>query len=148
MMFPKKSWSQPAKSKTMKAECPESALQEAAEQYLKLKRIKFFHIADGFFRWIKMKAPPGVQKWFFGMFGGQPDCICNITLGNGYALTLLLELKTQDSKGRAVGKLHGKQKHEADDWKVCRSTDSIIDEINKFEIIADDIKKYLRERCN
>lgn len=148
MLLPKKKWSQPYQSKSMKAECPESALQEAANQYLELKRIKYFRIADGFFRWIKMKAPPGIQKWFFGMFGGQPDNRCEIPLGNGYAFTLLLEIKTQDAKGRAVGQLHGKQKREGDDWKVVRSTDQIIQEINKFEIIAEDIKKYLRERYN
>src|SRR4030042_1785747 len=71
MMFPKKRWSQPDESKTMVAECPESLMQEAVDEYLAIKRMKNYRIPDGFFRWIKMKAPAGIQKWFFGVFGKQ-----------------------------------------------------------------------------
>jgi hypothetical protein len=143
MMFPKKRWSQPDESKTMVAECPESLMQGAVDEYLALKRLKYYRIPDGFFRWIKMKAPAGIQKWFFGMFGGQPDNTVIIPLGDGLALALLLELKTQDSKGRAIGKLHGKQKWEGEEWKVCRSVDEAIKEIDKFEKIAEEYKKLL-----
>jgi len=133
MAHPKKKWSQPERSKTMVAEVPENLIQGAVDDYLALKRIKFYRIPDGFFRWIKMKAPIGVQKWFFGMFGGQPDNICIIPIGNGLALALLLEIKTQDSKGRAVGRTHGKQKVEADHWVICRSVDEAIKTIDAFE---------------
>lgn len=146
MLLPKKKWSQPEESKSMKAECPEELIQGAVDEYLALKRIKNYRIPDGFFRWIKMKAPIGIQKWFFGVFGGKEDNTCVIPLGNGYGFTLMLELKTQDKKGRAVGQLHGKQRRSGDDWKICRSVDSAVEEINKFEILADDVKKYLRER--
>jgi hypothetical protein len=143
MMLPKKKWSQPDESKTMRAECPENLMQGAVDDYLEIKRMKCYRIPDAIFRWIKMKAPIGIQKWFFGVFGGQPDNTIIIPLGNGYAFTLLLELKTQDAKGRAIGKLHGKQKREGDDWKICRSVDSAVAEIDKFELLAEDIKKYL-----
>jgi hypothetical protein len=118
-------------------------MQGAVDDYLALKRIKNYRIPDGFFRWIKMKAPPGIKKFFFGVFGGQPDCTCIIPIGDGLALTLLLEIKTQDSKGRAVGRTHGKQKREEEHWKICRSVDSAIAEIDKFEKIAEEYKKLL-----
>ena len=143
MMLPKKKWSQPDESKIMKAECPENLMQGAVDDYLEIKRMKCYRIPDAIFQWIKMKAPIGIQKWFFGVFGGQPDNTIIIPLGNGYAFTLLLELKTQDAKGRAIGKLHGKQKRDGDDWKICRSVDSAVAEIDKFELIAEEIKKYL-----
>src|SRR4030042_4657290 len=137
MMFPKKRWSQPDERKTMTAECPESLMQGAVDEYLALKRLKYYRIPDGFFRWIKMKAPAGIQKYFFSMFGGQPDNTIIFPLRDGLALALLLELKTQDSKGRAIGKLHGKQKREGEEWKVCRSVDDGIAEIEKCETIAE-----------
>lgn len=136
---------QPEQSPTMQAECPEKLIQGAVDEYLVLKRIKFYRIPDSFFRWIKMKSPIGVQKWFFGMFGGQPDNICIIPIGNGLALTLLLELKTQDKKGRSVGRTHGKQKHEEYNWIICRSVDSAIETINKFEETAEKVKKLLTQ---
>ena len=144
MMFPKKKWGNP-ESKTMKAIVPENAIQKAVDDYLNLKRLQFYRIPDGIFRWIKMKAPIGIQKWFFGMFGGKPDSTVLIPIGNGIALALLLELKTEDKKGRAVGKLHGKQKHHEDEWIICRNVDSAIKTIDEFEKTAEKVKKMLRD---
>ena len=143
VVFPKKKWSQPEKSRTMVAECPEDLMQGAVDEYLQLKRIKFYRIPDSFWRWIAMKAPPSIQKWFRGMFGGQPDNTCIIPIGDGLAIALLLEIKTQDLKGRAVGRTHGKQKHEEEHWKICHSIDQAIAEIDKFEHAAEKLKKVV-----
>lgn len=143
MMFPKKKWNQ-EKSKTMAVECPEGLLQQATDEYLTLKQFWFFRIPDAFFRWLKMNAPIGIQKFFFGMFGGMPDNTIIVPIGEGVAIALLLELKTQDKKGRAIGQLHGKQKHHENDYLICRSTKQVIEEIEKFEKKVEIIKKTLQ----
>jgi hypothetical protein len=126
MMFPKRKWIEPDVSPTMKPEMAEEFLQSFADQYLFWKKYKNIRIPDSFFRWIKMNAPARVQKWFFWLFGGFPDNLILIPIGR-YMLAVPLELKTQDAQGRAVGKLHGKQKHNARDehWIIARSTDQI-----------------------
>ncbi|MBT8489696.1 MAG: hypothetical protein KJN62_01470 [Deltaproteobacteria bacterium] len=155
MEFSKKKWLRTVNSATMKSEVPESELQKAVDDYLAVKRLSYYRIPDSFFRWLASgkfigrvyheNAPERIKKWFRWMFGGKPDNTIIIPIGNGLALSLLLELKTQDSKGRAVGQLHGKQKHHEDEWIVCRSIDSAISEINKFILLSDKIKKWIKE---
>jgi hypothetical protein len=148
MMFQKKKWNQPEKSKTMKSECPENLIQGAVEEYLTWNKIDYIRIPDGVFKWIKLNTPKWFQLFFFKTFGGRPDLTIIKPIGNGIAVSLLMELKTQDSKGRAVGKLHGKQKHHKDEWIICRSVDSAINEIKKFEEKVKKMKKVLREDIN
>ena len=123
MKFSKKKWGAMAVSQTMHAEIPESAIQDFTDALLALKGLKNIRITDGFFRWIKMNAPSGVQKWFFWLFGGFPDNLVLIPIGR-YLLGVPIELKTQDEKGRSVGQLHGKQKKNAiwENWIIARST--------------------------
>jgi hypothetical protein len=140
--IPKKKWSEPVKSTTMKPEMPEYYLQAFADDYIYWKKYKNIRIPDSFFRWIKMNAPARVQKWFFWLFGGFPDNLILIPMGK-YMLAIPMELKTQDAQGRAVGALHGKQKHNARDehWLIARSTDQI-------QNIVDDAEKAMKEIMN
>lgn len=146
MRFPKRSWSEVPLSPTGHADMPESALQTFADQYLELRRLKYIRIPDEFFRWIKMHAPARVQKWFFHVFGGFPDDLILISMGK-YMLAVPMELKTQDEKGRAVGRLHGRQKRNARDenWIVARSTNQIQDAIAAAEEEAKKIMVYLSD---
>ena len=146
MMFPKKKWSRPLKSKTMRAVVPEHCLQSFADGYLQIRKLWFFRIPDGFFGWMKIHAPENILKYFMSVFGGMPDDTVIIPIGGGIALTLLMELKTQDSKGRAVGQLHGRQKHHEDDWVVCRSPEQIQKVVDEFEKTANKIKVLLENK--
>lgn len=143
-MAPKKKWSEPEKSRTMQSECPEELIQAAVEKYIKIKRIDFFRIPDGFFSWVIINAPKNVGKWFCRMFGGKPDITLFEPIVPGVALSLLLELKTQDKKGRAVGKLHGRQNHHKNDWIICRSVDQAKNVIDRFQKRANEIREFVR----
>lgn len=137
--FPKKSKMQPGKSKTMKAEVPEAALQKYANDAIELKRWDYIRFDNWFMTWMKLNAPAHVQAHFFSQVGGKlPDNLILVHLGKGHFLGTKLELKTQDKKGRAVGKLHGRQKHFAltEDWPIARSPEQInavLEEIEKLE---------------
>lgn len=93
-----------------------------------------------------MNAPQRVQRWFFWLFGGFPDNLVLIPFG-GYMLAVPLELKTQDAKGRAVGKLHGKQKINArnENWIIARSTDQIQEAIAIAETYAKALNQKISE---
>jgi hypothetical protein len=141
--FPKKSKLQPGKSKTMKAVCPESALQKAANDLIELKRWAFVRFEDWFLTWIRLNAPVHVAAHFFGQVGGKmPDNLILVELGEGYFLGCKMELKTEDSKGRAVGRLHGKQKRyaNAEGWQIARNTKQIEEILQRIEIYAEKIK--------
>jgi hypothetical protein len=144
LMFPKKKHLQPEVSKSMKAEIPEESLQIFADEYYQIKRIRYIRIPDGIFRWLKIKAPAGVQRWFFGMFGGYADNTLLIPIGK-YLLAVPIELKTEDKKGRAVGALHGKQKNRAEEqnWIIARNQQQIIDATERAEKDAELLKEFL-----
>jgi hypothetical protein len=144
--FPKKRWLSVPDSTTGKAEVPEDDIQSFTDELLQYKRhIRSIRIPDSFFRWIKMNAPAGVQKWFFGVFGGQPDNTLLVQLGDGWVFGLELEHKTQDSKGRAVGRLHGKQKHHQ--WRIARSTKAAEEWIAELEEMAEQVKWFVADRA-
>jgi hypothetical protein len=145
LMFPKKKWSQPAESPYKKAEIPEESLQVFADEYYQIKHIRYIRIPDGIFRWIKMKASTGIQKWFFGMFKAMPDNLLLLPLGK-YMLAVPIELKTQDKKGRAVGQLHGEQKHRAEEenWIIARNQQEIMTATEQAEQDAEKIKEYIK----
>lgn len=148
MMFPKKKWGQPAPSKSMVPECSESELQGYINDLLELKRWSYLRFPDAFLSWMKLNTPSWIQKIFFGQIGGRmPDNLIFLPIGNGLFLSLKLELKTQDKKGRAVGKTHGKQKNfaEAEGWPIARSPEQINAELDRFEKIFDKVKKYLAD---
>lgn len=144
MKFPKKKWKEP-QSPTRKAEAPESALQEFADGFLKRKKLRYLRFPDGFLAWMKLRAPIHIKKIFFDVWAGRPDNTFFIEIGNGYELAVPLELKTQDKKGRAVGRLHGKQKNNARDekWFIARSTKQIVEVVEKAEAMAQKIKKII-----
>ena len=155
MLCPKKKWSEPIKSKSMVPECPEDKLQMFADSFLKLKKLRYIRIPDSFFKWIVgghirnrvyiPNVPQKIKVWFLGMFGGYPDNTVIEPIGNGIALALLMELKTQDKKGRKVGSLHGKQKHHKDEWVICRSPEQIQEAVKQFEKTVDKIKKIVND---
>ena len=145
--IPKKKWKEPARSKTMKAEVPESALQKYADEILELKKYRSLRFPDGFLGWIKLKAPLHIKKIFFSIWGGRPDNTFMIPLGSGYYLAVPMELKTQDKKGRAVGRLHGKQINNArnEEWFIARSVDQINDVIKRAEETALKIRYFFEQ---
>lgn len=146
MKFAKRKWNEPKNSVSMVPTCPESTLQAFANEYLELRKVDYFRIEDSFFGWVKMKAPTGVQKWFCWMFGGRPDNTCSIPIGK-YSLTLPLELKTEDKKGRKVGRLHGKQKTNSrrENWTIARSPEAIKKEIDNFIDDAEKLKTIIEK---
>jgi hypothetical protein len=146
MMFPKKSWGQPERSKSMVPECSESELQSYANELLELKKWQYLRFPDALLAWVKLHAPAWVQKVFFGQVGGRlPDNLIMLPLGNGLFLSLKLELKTADKQGRAVGKTHGKQKRyaEQEQWPIARTPEQINKELDRLEIIFNRVKKVL-----
>jgi hypothetical protein len=140
----KKCWKEPERSKSMKAEVPEDELQSYADALLEDKGLRQIRIPNGIYRWIKMNAPQGFQCWFFGLFGGWPDSLVMVPIGN-YFLAVPIELKTQDKKGRAVGALHGKQKTNAIDehWTIARSKEAFREAVERAERDAEKISKIL-----
>lgn len=142
-MIPKKSMLSPERSKTMKAEMPESALQKYANDAIELKKWDYIRFDDWFMTWMRLNAPIHVQKHFFSQIGGKmADNFIKIELGGGQFYCVQLELKTQDKKGRAVGQLHGKQKRfaQAEGWMIARSPEQINKALEKIEKIAEKIK--------
>jgi hypothetical protein len=65
----------------------------------------------------------------------------------GMFLAVKMELKTQDSKGRTVGKTHGKQKHyaEAEEWYIARSPEQINLVLLNIEKALSAVKKSIKE---
>lgn len=142
LAFPK-----PQRKKRRKAvaECKESDLQIAADDYLQYKQIRFFRIPDNFWKWFHVNATQPILKWFRWAFGGMADNTCFIPISDKYSLCLHLELKTQDKKGNQVGKLHGRQKVEARElpWQIATNTNKIVEIINKFEKDAESLRLHL-----
>ena len=144
MMFPKKSWGQPERSKTMKAEIPESELQKFANEAILLRGWQYIRFSSALMGYLKRSAPEWAQRAFFRQVAGRmPDSIIMVPVAQGMFLTAKMELKTQDKQGRAVGKLHGKQKNyaEAEGWFIARSPEEIDSVLNKIEKIVTKIKK-------
>jgi hypothetical protein len=143
LAYPKKKWSKPERSKTGKAECSEDNLQNYANDAITLRQWAYLRFPNRFMAWMKLNTPPWIQAVFFGQVGGKmPDNFILAPLGNGLFIGLKLELKTQDKKGRAVGKTRGKQKHyaESEGWPIARSPEQINTELDKFETILKKMK--------
>lgn len=139
MAFPKSKWFQPAESPSTKAEIPENLLQDYANEAITLKSWTYIRFHTALLGWIKNNpaVPQWVRKCFFSQVAGKlPDNLIMAQVAPGMFLACKMELKTQDSKGRAVGKTHGKQKHyaEAEEWYIARSPEQInkvLEEIQK-----------------
>jgi hypothetical protein len=135
--FPKAKWLQPAKSPTMKAECPEKDLQSYANDAITLRHWAYIRFPSVLMGWIHRTAPEWAKRMFFSQVAGKlPDNLIMIPIANGQFLAVKLELKTQDKKGRTVGKLHGKQKNyaEAEGWYIARSPEQINTVLDEIEI--------------
>lgn len=138
MAHPKKKWLQHKDANAVSSEDP---LQKFTDEYLVIRKVDYFRIEDRFFRWVKMKASPTVQKWFFWMFGGRPDNTCMEPIGK-YSLVLNLELKSKS------GQLHGRQKRNSRNqpWQVCRSPEAVQETVEAFisdaKMLSELIQKY------
>ncbi len=144
-MIPKKSMLQPPKSKTMKAVVSEDCLQKAVNDLIALKKWWFIRFENWFMHWMRQQEPK-YQKHFFGQVAGKfPDNLIMIELGRGMFLGVKLELKTEDAKGRAVGKLHGKQKSyaEKEGWFVCRNTKEVEAVLEKIGLISEKVREVI-----
>jgi len=142
MKFPKKKWSEPVKSPTMRAETPESDLQEYANSALEARGWAYLRFPDSLLGWIRRNAPTWVSCVFFKQVAGKlPDNLILLKLGGGFFLGAKLELKTQDKKGRAVGKTRGKQKRyaESEEWMIARSPEQINAALDRIEHVKERI---------
>lgn len=121
-------------------------MQKAANELITLKNWAFIRFDDWFLRYMRIIAPAHVGKHFFDQWGGKmPDNVILLELGEGFFLGCKLELKTEDSKGRAVGQLHGKQKHyaNAEGWQIARNTRQVEEVLVKIEKIHAEIKEKI-----
>jgi len=146
MAHPKAKWFQPANSPTMKAECPEKALQVYANDAITLRRWSYIRFSSALMGWLKRCSPDWVQRAFFKQVAGKmPDNLVLVPLGKGRFFAEKVELKTQDKKGRAVGKLHGKQKiyAQAEEWPIARSPEQINAVLDDIEKTVEKIKAIL-----
>jgi hypothetical protein len=128
MKFPKRKWSEESAGPAYTGN--EAQLQTQLDDMLSALGIWFLRFPDGFFRWMKMCAPPGIQRFFFGVFGGIPDTLPMIRISDKYMLCCPIELKS------AKGRLHGKQKH----WEgrgiavqISRSPEETIAIVTQFQ---------------
>ena len=133
MMLPKRKWVEAEKKKYTSYKGPESDLQKQLNDMFDALNIWNLRFPDGFFRYIKMKAPMGIQRFFFGIFGGIPDSLPMIKVSDKYMLCCPVELKN------AKGQLHGKQKH----WEhkgiavqISKSPEQNIDIVERFQADA------------
>ena len=142
--IPKKTWGKP-RSKTNKAQYPEAVLQKAVNEWLELKKIRYLRFPDWFLTWMRLNTPRHVGAEFFRVWSGMPDNIPLIKITDGISLAVWIELKTEDKKGREVGRLHGKQKNKSkeDGWFVCRNLKSFESVMEKTTKIAEKIKHFL-----
>jgi hypothetical protein len=141
--YPKAKWLQPAKSPTMRPECPEAALQTYANDAITLRRWAYIRFDSRLMWWLKANAPGWIQGLFFSQVAGKlPDNVILVPLSPGKFLAVKLELKTQDKKGRSVGRLHGKQRHyaEVEGWYIARSPEQIDAVLDEVQAEAEKIK--------
>lgn len=146
-MIPKKSMLQPGKSKTMKPLVSEDMLQQATNELIELRKWWFIRFENWFMAWMRQQHPK-YQKHFFGQVAGKlPDNLIMVELGKGMFLGVKLELKTEDAKGKAVGKLHGKQKRyaEREGWYVARNTKQVEAVLDEIECVTEKIRRVLNE---
>ena len=109
----------------------EKAIQKQANDLLNAHRIRYLRIEDWIWTWLRHNAPVQIVNELSERFGGMPDNVCLISVGN-YCLALMMELKS------ATGKQHGKQKH----WpavQISRSPDETIEIVNQFIEDAEEI---------
>lgn len=147
-MIPKKSNLNPPKSKTMKSLVSEDMLQKATNDLIELKRWWFIRFENWFLRWMRHEVPVQYSKHFFGQVAGKfPDNLIMVELGHGMFLGVKLELKTEDAKGRAVGKLHGKQKNHAEKegWYIARNTKQVEAILEEIETVSEKVRRVLNE---
>lgn len=118
----------------------EEPVQKQLNDMLAAHGIWQVRIADGFFRWIKMNAPAGIQRWFFGMFGGIPDSLAMIKVSDKYMLCCPIECKSK------TGQRHGKQKHwESKNipFQISRSPETSIEIVDMFLKDVDTVRGFL-----
>ena len=145
-MIPKKSILNP-KSKTMKSVIPESSLQSAIDDLLVLRKMWSIRFDNWFMAWMRHQEPK-YQKHFFGQVAGKlPDNLVMLELGCGLFLSAKIELKTEDIKGKAVGKLHGKQKRyaESEGWFIVRNVETAQAVLDRIESFAEKLRKIVDE---
>lgn len=148
MAFPKAKWFNPPESPTQKAEIPEELLQDYANQAITLRGWTFIRFHTKLLGWIKRNSsvPEWVRKCFFSQVAGKlPDNLIMVQFAPSTFLAIKLELKTQDKKGRSVGRTHGLQKHyaELEDWYIARSPEQINVVLDKTEALVEAIKKMV-----
>jgi len=146
--LPKKKWFEPDKSPTMKAEMPEDAIQDYANDAIALRGWGYIRFHNSLLGWMKQHAPMWAKKCFFNQVAGKmPDNTIMVQVADGVFLAVKLELKTQDKKGRAVGRLHGKQKMYAnrEKWFIARSPEQVNSILDKVDLMVSQTKIALQK---
>lgn len=151
MLFPKKKWFGEVISPTGKALVPEESLQKYANEALWLRHWSYIRFPNYLLYWMKHNAPKLIRIMFFQQVAGKlPDNTVMVQVAPGCFLAVKVELKTADSKGRAVGKLHGKQKTyaKAEEWFIARTPEQINAVLNKIGVMAEKVREALSTREN
>ena len=114
----------------------EGQLQEQLNDVLNAYQIKYLRIPDSVWKWLKYNAPVEVVTAMSRAFGGMPDNLCLVPIGEKYSLAIGIELKV---KGR---KKHGKQKH----WQsvLCTTPDENIKTVQEYLDMVEIIKEVLK----
>lgn len=129
-----------------KAAVPESVLQEYMDFQILANDLSTVRIPDWFWKFVKgpmSEKFPKMASAIGGLFGGRPDNLVLAHVGDGLYVGMNIELKTEDKKGRPVGKLHGKQVKNSKDekWVVLRNEKEISKTIARIKEIADELRK-------
>ena len=128
------------KRKKPKVYIKESGLQLQCNDYLAIKRIKYFRIPDWLWKWLAKSMPEEILIQLRSMWGGLSDNTASIPISDKYSLTLHLELKS------TKGKLHGKQKVMAKELPIqisrtpeesMKIIDSFIDEASWLKALLE-----------
>lgn len=143
MAQPKKKWLKPDKSPNKSPAIYEDEIQSLTDSFLLGEHLYYIRLPDQFYEWLLRWAPQSIKSYIIWMFGGRCDNTVIYPIGKGLALTLLLELKTEDKKGRTVGETHGKQKKNENDWIICRNIDQVKRVVRRFKEVAKEVKEFI-----
>lgn len=118
---------------------PEAHIQQALDDALVALRIEHRRIEDSVWCWLVTHAPIWAVKELSKRFKSKPDSLMLIPLTKDYSLALEIELKNK------YGNLNDKQEDYAKKMPVhvCRSIESAIAVVQKFQNDSQQIRKML-----
>jgi hypothetical protein len=122
----------------------EASLQRFADDLLAVRQVPHIRVPDSFWRWTYTNIPARIRQWFFGLFGGLPDCTIFFPLDARYSLALMLELKRPGAYLRPSQRVAARRVP----WYVCRSPEEIMQALDRAQQTADAVKTMLADTTN